>query len=120
MLTERELKWLEELQRRIYEAISEPACDRCQSRTEWHPTDCDKHKCHELYAKETEAVLAIVFEQRVQGFSDAIDRIVTNVRIIANNRMNDSAIRVFAIDTACDIESAKSMLLYQYKNQLEE
>ena len=49
-----------DLRERIYTAISKPACDRCQSRTDWHPTDCEKHKCHELYEQETDAVMEII------------------------------------------------------------
>jgi len=49
-----------DLRQRIYEAISKPACDRCQSRMDWGPSDCDKHRCHALYDKETDAVMGII------------------------------------------------------------
>lgn len=111
---------MEELQRQIYEAISKPACDRCQSRTDWHPTDCDKHDCHKLYAQETEAVLNIVFEQRVQGFSDALDEVVHRAEEIANNRTLRSDVRLFALDEADSLKSWKPLLLHCYEVRLEE
>lgn len=111
---------MEELQRRIYEAISKPACDRCQSRIEWHPTDCDKYDCHELYAQEAAAVLDIVFEQRVQGFSDAMDRVIRGAETIANDRTHSSATRLFALDAANEAKARKQELLDYYKAELEE
>lgn len=48
----------------VYSAISRPVCTRCQSRTDWHPTDCDKNGCHDLYAQEVEAVMEI-FKQEL-------------------------------------------------------
>lgn len=110
---------MKELQRRIYTAISKPACDRCQSRTGWHPTDCDKYDCHKLYQKETDAVMDIIFEQRVQGFSDALDRMIRSAETIANDKTQTSAVRLFALDAANEVKAVKEELLDYYKAELE-
>ena len=50
------------LHERIWNAIAAPPCTRCMARADWHPTDCGKNGCHDLYAQEVAAVMEIVQE----------------------------------------------------------
>lgn len=52
------------LRDKIYSAISHPVCERCQSRTDWDSSDCDKNSCHDLYAEETDTVLGIIEQEQ--------------------------------------------------------
>lgn len=108
------------LHERIWNAIVTPPCTRCQARADWHPTDCDKHDCHKLYAQEAAAVLDIVFEQRVQGFSDAMDRVIRGAETFANDNTHPPTVRLFALDVVNEAKARKQELLSHYETELEE
>lgn len=57
----------DDIRNKIYTAISKPVCERCQSRTDWHPTDCEKNKCHDLYEQETNNVLSVVHKATMEA-----------------------------------------------------
>lgn len=64
--------------------------------------------------------MGIIFEQRIQGFSDAMDKVIRSAEAIANNKTHTSAIRLFALDAAHDVKAGKEELLGYYKAELEE
>lgn len=107
-----------ELRERIYTAISQPVCERCQSRTDWGPSDCDKNCCHDLYAKETEAVLAIVLEQRVQGAVDSLDGVIRTANSLAASREEPSSFRLAMLEFANLVQSSKDGCIEAYKQAI--
>ena len=108
----------EPIRERIYTAISQPVCERCQGRTDWGPSDCDKNCCHDLYNKETDAVLDIVLEQQMQGFTDALDGVIKAAQCFAADRKESSSFRLAMLDFVDIVKYAKGGCIEAYKQAI--